>query len=44
MFYLTFMLPQVRGLLERNGYEVEVVSGLFPKYPTAKLVVATRRD
>ena len=44
MFYLTFMLPQVRGLLERNGYDVEVVSGLFPKFKTAKLVVATRRD
>jgi SAM-dependent methyltransferase len=43
MFYLLLMVPQAREVLERNGFDVEVVSGAFPKFPTAKLVIGTRR-
>ena len=42
MFYLTFPLPRAREVLERHGFSLDVRSGLFPRYPTAKLVIATK--
>lgn len=30
MYYLTFLLPRARALLEREGFEVRVTRGLFP--------------
>ncbi|MGF1468459.1 MAG: class I SAM-dependent methyltransferase [Sandaracinaceae bacterium] len=44
MYYLTFLLPEVRALLEARGFLVEVRSGRFaPPVERAELVVATRR-
>lgn len=44
MYYLTFLLPRARRLLESQGFEVEVHDGLFDKpFTRLKLVVATRR-
>ncbi len=44
MYYLTFLLPQVRSLLEEHGFDVEIVDGVFGEvYPEARLVVATCR-
>ncbi len=31
MLYLTFLLPEARALLEREGFSVDVVEGLFPE-------------
>ncbi|HJT78747.1 MAG TPA: class I SAM-dependent methyltransferase, partial [Gemmataceae bacterium] len=43
MYYLTFLLPAVRVLLERNGLQVEVRGLDLPRPFTAlRLVVATR--
>ncbi len=45
MYYLTFLLPQVRQLLERRGFSVEVREGLFEKpYQRGRLVIATLMD
>jgi ubiquinone/menaquinone biosynthesis C-methylase UbiE len=44
MYYLTFLLPRARALLEAEGFAVEVLEGALPKpfhrYP---MVIATRR-
>lgn len=43
MYYLTFLLPGARWLLEACGLEVEVVDDAFEKpFRRAKLVIATR--
>lgn len=43
MYYLTFLLPRARALLEAAGFEVSVTSGLFPApYERYVRVVATR--
>lgn len=43
MYYLTFLLPGARWLLEANGLLVEVVSGAFERpFARAKLVIATK--
>lgn len=36
MYYLTFLLPEARALLEQEGFSVEVVEGLFAE-PFARL-------
>ena len=45
MYYLRFLLPEVRPLLDRHGFDTTVQEGPFPP-PLAdlRLVVATRRD
>ncbi len=44
MYYLTFLLPRCRELLEARGFDVEVVSDAFaPPYARARLVIATLR-
>lgn len=43
MYYLSFLLPRARRLLEEHGFEVEVHRGFDPGHPWADLVVATRR-
>lgn len=44
MYYLTFLLPQVRAKLERAGFSVEERRGLFAKpFEDFVVVVATRR-
>ena len=43
MFYLTFMLPEVRTLFEGAGFRVDVASPKFPHpFGGAKVVVATK--
>lgn len=43
MYYLTFLLPEARGLLERAGFEVEVVEGCFdPPFERYVLVDAVK--
>ena len=42
VFYLLFTLPRAREILEHHGFSVEVRSRVFPRFPTAKLVLATR--
>ena len=45
MYYLTFLLPKVRTLLEANGFDVEVRDlGFEAPWSDLRLVVATRRD
>ena len=42
MYYLTFLLPRARRLLEDRGFEVEVMWDVFPRpYSRCCLVVAT---
>jgi SAM-dependent methyltransferase len=45
MYYLTFLLPDVRALLERHGFQIEVrelaPSGSFAEY---RLVLGRRKD
>ena len=44
MYYLTFLLPRCRRLLESQGFEVAVQEDVFPEpFARLKLVVATRR-
>lgn len=43
MFYLTFTTEESRELLTRHGFGVTVRTGVYDKYPTAKLIIATRR-
>ena len=40
MYYLSFLLPQARHLLERHGFEVTVHRGLADEFPWLDLVVA----
>ncbi len=42
MYYLSFLLPRARRLLEARGFEVEIHRGIDPEYPWVDLVVATR--
>lgn len=43
MYYLTFLLPRARALLESSGFEVEVTRNIFPRpFHRLVLVVATR--
>jgi ubiquinone/menaquinone biosynthesis C-methylase UbiE len=43
MYYLTFVLPEIRKTLEDSGYSVEEKAGLFPKpFDDYRLVIATR--
>lgn len=43
MYYLTFVLPEIRKTLESAGYSVEEKAGLFPApYDELRLVIATR--
>jgi len=43
MYYLTFLLPGARWLLQAQGLDVEVVSNAFDKpFGRAKLVIATK--
>ena len=45
MFYLTFLLPQAKRLLEQHGFEVVVHEDAFEGNLRAlKLVVATKRE
>lgn len=45
MYYLTFLLPRARKLLEERGFEVEVHRQVFPRpFHRYCLVVATLRD
>ncbi len=41
MYYLSFLLPRARQLLEARGFEVEVHRGIDPELPWVDLVVAT---
>ena len=44
MYYLTFLLPGARQLLERHGFSVEVYEGLFKRpYQHGRLVIAVFR-
>jgi ubiquinone/menaquinone biosynthesis C-methylase UbiE len=43
MFYLTFLLPQARRLLENHGFEVEVHSPFGGRFRFLKVVVGTKR-
>ncbi len=44
MYYLTFMLPKARALLESSGFTVEAPEGVFEKpFSRLRLVLATRR-
>jgi ubiquinone/menaquinone biosynthesis C-methylase UbiE len=44
MYYLTFLVPRAKALLEAKGFGVEVKSDVAPKpYNGLKLVIATRR-
>jgi ubiquinone/menaquinone biosynthesis C-methylase UbiE len=42
MYYLTFLWPDVRPLLERHGFEVEAHEGLCPA-PYARIVLVSAR-
>jgi hypothetical protein len=43
MYYLTFLLPHVRRLLERQGFEVAVHGGAFSgRLAVLKVVLATK--
>jgi len=43
MYYLTFLLPDGRTLLEREGFEVRVEEGVFPAPFERYLLVDARR-
>jgi SAM-dependent methyltransferase len=42
MFYLLFTLPRAREILLRHGFSIEVHDRVCPRFPPAKLVIATR--
>lgn len=43
MYYLTFLLPGARWLLQAQGLDVEVISGAFDKpFARAKIIIATK--
>lgn len=44
MFYLTFLLPRARALLEANDFSVDVRRGRFKEHPQLLAVVATKND
>ena len=44
MYYLTFLLPKAKGLLERHGFDVqETPLGLSGQFSVFRLVTAVRR-
>jgi ubiquinone/menaquinone biosynthesis C-methylase UbiE len=44
MYYLTFLLPEARAVLERDGFDVEVRTGIFgAPFQSAVLVEARRK-
>ncbi len=44
MYYLTFLVPRARELLEAQGFEVDVREGLLPRpFLDYRIVVATKR-
>ena len=44
MYYLTFLLPQVKELLQAHGFEVEVREGVFEgRFAQLRLVISTRQ-
>ncbi|MBX3223479.1 MAG: methyltransferase domain-containing protein [Labilithrix sp.] len=43
MYYLTFLWPDVRALLERHGFEVEAHEGLCPPPYQRAIVVSARK-
>jgi len=44
MYYLTFMLPEVAGLLDEEGFDVDVAAHLFEApYGAMRMVTATKR-
>ncbi|QDE93360.1 SAM-dependent methyltransferase [Myxococcus xanthus] len=44
MYYLTFLVPRARALLEAEGFTVEVRDGLMPEpFSVLSTVIATRR-
>lgn len=44
MYYLTFLVPRARELLQAHGFEVDVRDGLLPRpFSGYSIVVATRR-
>lgn len=44
MYYLTFLLPRAKALLEAQGFDVEVRAGVAPKpFHGLAFVIATRR-
>ncbi len=44
MYYLTFLLPESRSLLEREGFEVKVEAGVFPEPFESYCLVDARRS
>jgi SAM-dependent methyltransferase len=43
MYYLTFLVPRARELLEARGFEVDVRDGLMPRpFTSYSIVVATK--
>lgn len=45
MYYLTFLLPEVKALLESHGFDVEVRDDAFERpWNVLRLVIATRRQ
>ncbi len=44
MYYLTFLLPEVEGLLEDSGFTVEVQQPFQPPLERFRLVIATRES
>ncbi len=42
MYYLTFLWPTVWRKLERAGFKAKAERGVFAKYPSAVLVIATK--
>jgi ubiquinone/menaquinone biosynthesis C-methylase UbiE len=44
MYYLTFLVPRARELLEAHGFEVDVREGLLPRpFSGYRIVIATQR-
>jgi SAM-dependent methyltransferase len=44
MYYLTFLLPEAKALLEEEGFEVRVKEGVFPAPYGRYSLVDARRD
>ena len=42
MFYLTFLLPRAKALLEAQGFDVDVRRNFFSSWPQLVTVVATK--
>jgi ubiquinone/menaquinone biosynthesis C-methylase UbiE len=45
MYYFTFLLPEIRSLLEEEGFQVDIYKGLFPEpFQRASLVMARKAE